>query len=133
MNQDNQRINEETRIEEETIIPSNPQSEANIHLRGKDLNITKPQLITLVLLCSNFLVSSACYSLLAPFFPLVALEKAISKTQVGIIFGVFELVLLVLSPIFGKYVNEKAFSILSIQFNICFRNRFKYLVFVSFS
>lgn len=110
MNQDNQRINGETRIEEETISQANPEPVENIHLCGKDLNITKPQLITLVLLCSNFLISSACYSLLAPFFPLVALQKEISKTQVGIIFGVFELVLLVLSPIFGKYVNDLTFG-----------------------
>jgi hypothetical protein len=101
MIQDNERINDETRIGEDARV----RNDENIHLLGKDLNITKPQLITVVLLCANFLISSACYSLLAPFFPLVAVEKQISKTQVGIIFGVFELVLLVLSPIFGKYVT----------------------------
>jgi hypothetical protein len=44
--------------------------------------------------------------LLAPFLPAEALKKGITETQIGIIFGIFELVLLVLSPIFGKYVRQ---------------------------
>jgi len=131
MNQDNHRINEETYSEGEILSPTNQQPNENINFCGKDLNITKSQLITLVLLCSNFLISSACYSLLAPFFPLVALQKEISKTQVGIIFGVFELVLLVLSPIFGKYVNESNFLTLN-PYSLFFSIRFKCLEFDSF-
>ena len=41
---------------------------------------------------------------LAPFFPAEAQKKGLTETQIGIIFGLFELVLLILSPIFGKYV-----------------------------
>lgn len=62
----------------------------NLVIFRKSLNINKSQLITIVLLSSYFFLSSAYYSLFAPFFPSEALNKKISQTQVGIIFGIFE-------------------------------------------
>jgi hypothetical protein len=81
------------------------QTYSNVSLCGKDLNLTKSQLTTTVLLSLYFFLSSAFYSLLAPFFPAESLRKGISQTQVGLIFGIFEFVILILSPVFGKYVN----------------------------
>lgn len=72
---------------------------------GKSFNITKKQLITIVLLSVSYFLSASFYSLFAPFLPSEALHKRIGQTQVGVIFGVYELVILILMPIFGKYLQ----------------------------
>ena len=74
-------------------------------LCGKKFNLTKKQFITITLLSTFYLLASSYYSLLAPFLPSEALKKNVSQTKVGIIFGIFELVIILLSPIFGKYVS----------------------------
>lgn len=71
---------------------------------GKNIRLTRPQLLTSIFLSLYFFLSSCAYSLMSPFFPSESTKKGMSQTQIGIIFGVFQLVLLVLSPIFGKYV-----------------------------
>lgn len=78
--------------------------EGNVFFCGRDLNITKSQLYIISLLCPYFFLTSSYYSLFAPFFPNEALKKGISQTQVGLIFGIFQLAFLLLAPIFGKYV-----------------------------
>ena len=84
--------------------------ETTMVICGKNLNMTKSQFITIVLLSTYYIISSSYYSLLAPFLPAEALKKGITETQIGIIFGIFELVLLVLSPIFGKYVRPSCIT-----------------------
>ena len=54
---------------------------------GKSFNITKKQLITIVLLSVSYFLSASFYSLFAPFLPSEALHKRIGQTQVGVIFG----------------------------------------------
>lgn len=71
----------------------------------KRTNLSKSQIITIVLLSFFFFLTSSYYSLLAPFLPQEAIKKGMSQTQIGIIFGVYQLILLVLSPIFGKYLD----------------------------
>lgn len=68
-------------------------------------SMTRSQFTIISLLSVYYLLSSSYYSLLAPFLPSVALHKGVSQTQVGIIFGIYQLVILILSPIFGKYLN----------------------------
>lgn len=77
-----------------------------IFICGKNTNITKPQLAAISLLAIDYLLSASYYSLLAPFLPSESLKKDLNQTQVGIIFGVFELVLIVLIPFFGKHVKQ---------------------------
>jgi hypothetical protein len=84
---------------------NNENVNTNVHLCGKDLKISKSQLYILCLLCPYFFLTSSYYSLFAPFFPVEALKKGINQTQVGIIFGIFQLAFLLLAPIFGKYVS----------------------------
>ncbi|XP_045182089.2 MFS-type transporter SLC18B1-like isoform X1 [Mercenaria mercenaria] len=50
--------------------------------------------------------ASCCFSLLAPFFPIEASYKGASQSVVGLIFGVFELVIFISSPIFGNYISK---------------------------
>lgn len=78
---------------------------SNVHLFGKDLNISRSQLYILLLLCPYFFLTSSYYSLFAPFFPNEALKKDITQTQIGLIFGVFQFAFLILAPMFGKYID----------------------------
>ena len=87
-----------------TPIRIRPSLESNISLCGWDTGATLSQLSTIVLLSVYYLLSSSYYSLFAPFLPGEALKKNVSQTQVGIIFGLFALVLIILIPLFGKYV-----------------------------
>lgn len=80
-------------------------ADQKIIILGKQFDVTRKQFTVVSLLSIFYLLSNAYYSLLAPFFPSESMKKGISQTQVGMIFGVYELVVLVLSPIFGKYVR----------------------------
>ncbi len=71
---------------------------------GNNFKITKSQLCILLLLCPYFFLTSSYYSLFSPFFPVEALKKNITQTQVGLIFGIYQFAFLILAPLFGKYV-----------------------------
>ena len=63
---------------------------------SKRTSLTRSQIITIVLLSLFFFLTSSYYSLLAPFLPQEAIKKGMSQTQIGIIFGIYQLVLLIL-------------------------------------
>ena len=77
----------------------------NLSLCGRNLTISKSQFYIIILLCPYFFLTSSYYSLFAPFFPGEALKKNITQTQVGLIFGIFQLAFLVMAPMFGKYLD----------------------------
>ena len=77
-----------------------------IILFGKQFDITRSELTAVVLLSLYFFLNWSYFSLFAPFFPVEAVKKGLNETQIGIIFGVLQLVLLFGSPLFGKYVIE---------------------------
>ncbi|KAG8225191.1 hypothetical protein J437_LFUL001318 [Ladona fulva] len=66
---------------------------------------TRRQWLTLYVLGSVHLGSAVCISLQAPFYPVEAESKGASSSIYGLVFGVFELVAFLSSPIFGKYLN----------------------------
>lgn len=84
---------------------SSVQNDQKFIMCGKDTGMTNNQMIAVVLLSLFFFLSQSFYSIFAPFYPGVAVKKEMSKTQIGLIFGVFQFTLLVLSPIFGKYLE----------------------------
>ncbi|KAK3583194.1 hypothetical protein CHS0354_025711 [Potamilus streckersoni] len=47
-----------------------------------------------------------CFSLLSPFFPTEAQKKGATQTEIGFIFGVYELVIFVSSPVFGNFIAK---------------------------
>ena len=63
---------------------------------------------------SNFLLIAAfalstcsvyiSYSMIGPFFPVVALEKGINETVSGFIFGIYGIVMLFVCPLTGRFV-----------------------------
>ncbi len=80
--------------------------EQNLVICGRNLNMTSSQLISASMLSIYFFLTWAYFSLFTPFFPGEALKKGQNRSQIGIIFGMLQLVLLVLSPFFGKYVSK---------------------------
>lgn len=73
---------------------------------------TKRQLFALACIAyGNFWVA-ACVSLQAPFFPHEAEQKGASATIYGLIFGVYELMIITTSPLFGKMVAKMPPNIL---------------------
>lgn len=89
----------------DTLMPTEMGVESPVSCCGKNIAITKSQLIAVILLSLFFFLTSSFYSIFAPFYPGVATKKGMSQSQIGIIFGIFQFVLLVLSPIFGKYLD----------------------------
>lgn len=76
---------------------------------GKKLKISsfcKQQFYILATLCFGNFCIAACVSLQAPFFPREAEEKGATPTQYGLVFGVFELTIIVASPICSKLLSH---------------------------
>ncbi|XP_015916843.1 MFS-type transporter SLC18B1 [Parasteatoda tepidariorum] len=63
----------------------------------------KKMYIIISLVYANFWMA-ASVSLQAPFFPKEAESKGATPTQYGLVFGVFELVVIIMSPIYGKLI-----------------------------
>ncbi|KFM69104.1 MFS-type transporter, partial [Stegodyphus mimosarum] len=59
--------------------------------------------IVVSLVYANFWMA-ASVSLQAPFFPREAELKGATPTQYGLVFGIFELVVIIMSPIYGKLI-----------------------------
>ncbi|CAI5456359.1 unnamed protein product [Caenorhabditis angaria] len=62
------------------------------------------EIVTLIMLCLANLCSTVAFSCIAPFYPTEANEKNLTETEIGIVFGVFEFTMFIVSPIFGKYI-----------------------------
>lgn len=79
--------------------------DVKLKLSEKKISYTYRQWMVLIALAyGNFCVAS-CVSLQAPFFPAECDKKNVTPQVYGLIFGVYELVILTFSPIFGKMVS----------------------------
>ncbi|KAL1140892.1 hypothetical protein AAG570_000820 [Ranatra chinensis] len=65
---------------------------------------TKRQWLTLIAIGGFHFSSAICISLQAPFYPQEAESKGATATEYGLVFGSFELVAFLSSPIIGKYL-----------------------------
>lgn len=66
---------------------------------------TRKQLITLVVFSVAQFCNAVCVSLQAPFYPAEAERKGATATQYGLVFGIFELTVFIVSPIYGRFLN----------------------------
>ena len=64
------------------------------------------QWMVMVTLCVTHLCNGMCVSLQAPFYPAEAEKKGASATQYGLVFGIFELTVFIVSPIVGKLLPK---------------------------
>ncbi|KAJ8673676.1 hypothetical protein QAD02_004938 [Eretmocerus hayati] len=67
---------------------------------------TKRQWLTLIVISIADFANAICVSLQAPFYPKEAAAKGASATEYGLVFGIFELVVFFISPIYGKHINR---------------------------
>lgn len=67
---------------------------------------TRQQWLTLIVFAIADFCSAVCVSLQAPFYPMMAESKGASPTQYGFVFGIFELTVFIVCPIYGTYLNK---------------------------
>jgi len=67
--------------------------------------LTKKQWLTLIAIGSVHFSGAICISLQAPFYPQEAESKGATATEYGLVFGSFEFIAFISSPILGKYMH----------------------------
>lgn len=60
----------------------------------------------LIVLCICNTTVFASVALLPPFYPALAQSKGATSTQFGFVFGIFRLTMGLISPIYGKYIEQ---------------------------
>ena len=78
---------------------------APAEVNGSTAKLSFKQCTTVAMLACANLFSTITYNCIVPFFPGEAQKKGLSTTEVGLIFGIFEFVTLIVSPLYGKYVS----------------------------
>ncbi|XP_034232690.1 MFS-type transporter SLC18B1-like isoform X2 [Thrips palmi] len=77
---------------------------SNVAMRIKR-RYTRRQWSTVMLIGTVNFAGAVCISLQAPFYPQEAEMKGSTATEYGLVFGIFELVSFLSSPLFGKYLD----------------------------
>lgn len=72
---------------------------------SRSSGFTRRQLLVLMAVAYGNFWIAACVSLQAPFFPAEAEDKGATPSQYGLVFGVYELVIVVISPLCGKLMG----------------------------
>ncbi|KAK2155600.1 hypothetical protein LSH36_236g04048 [Paralvinella palmiformis] len=117
--------------EESTVIPSSTSEHSDVespevHISGHPSDVFRfralpkvKKFIVITFSLVNFCVG-VFYSALGPFFPNEAALKHINNTTTGLIFGIFELVLFIMSPVFGNfYISSKQLTSIGAKFMYC--------------
>lgn len=81
-------------------------SNVDVVKRKKSSAYTNHQWMTIFILGLINFSEGVIISLQAPFYPAEAEKKGATATEYGLIFGIFELVVFLVSPIFGKYMTK---------------------------
>nr|CAD7574812.1 unnamed protein product [Timema californicum] len=68
--------------------------------------LTSGQWVNLFCVGSVHFACAICVSIQAPFYPKEAESKGVSATEHGLVFGIFELVSFLVSPLLGKYMDK---------------------------
>ena len=85
--------------------------------------LTKRQWITIAVFALADFCSAICVSLQAPFYPQEAEAKGASATETGLVFGIFELTVFIVSPLLGQNLSrfgaKRVFNIGILTTGIC--------------
>uniref|UniRef100_A0A1I7T8U7 MFS domain-containing protein n=1 Tax=Caenorhabditis tropicalis TaxID=1561998 RepID=A0A1I7T8U7_9PELO len=91
--------------EEESEVSDEEQAQPFLKRTIKTVSsLSSRQILTISMLSLANLCSTVAFSCIAPFYPSEAKLKNLSETQTGIVFGIFEFTMFVISPLFGKYI-----------------------------
>lgn len=105
------------RVESGVAIETNTSSPIEMSTNFREFTLKQWGIVGM-LACAN-LLSTVAFSCISPFFPGEARKKSLNTAETGIIFGIFELVMLVTSPLFGKYVSSlRTISIYNFVFQL---------------
>ncbi|TRY62520.1 hypothetical protein TCAL_12376 [Tigriopus californicus] len=69
-------------------------------------NFSRRQWLTVIVFSIVQFCQAICVSLQAPFYPQEAEKKGATPTQYGLVFGVFELTVFIVSPYIGQNINR---------------------------
>ncbi|PZC87305.1 hypothetical protein B5X24_HaOG201541 [Helicoverpa armigera] len=69
-------------------------------------DFSRRQWLTIVVISIADFCNAICVALQAPFYPQEAEKKGCTATEFGLVFGVFELVVFLVSPIYGAHLNR---------------------------
>ncbi|XP_396217.2 MFS-type transporter SLC18B1 [Apis mellifera] len=67
---------------------------------------TKRQWLTLIVISIADFANAICVSLQAPFYPQEAEKKGASPSEYGLVFGIFEFIVFIISPLYGQYLHR---------------------------
>ncbi|WKY16403.1 hypothetical protein Q1695_001226 [Nippostrongylus brasiliensis] len=81
------------------------EDESSTSAKSSFAALSSKEWVTIVMLALANLCSTVAFSCIAPFYPDEAKKKGMTESQTGIVFGIFELVMFVTAPLFGKYMN----------------------------
>nr|CDQ01013.1 Bm4394, isoform d [Brugia malayi] len=70
----------------------------------KSSSLTTKEWMTICILSIANLGSTSAYSCIAPFYSNEAKIKGLRSFEIGVVFGVFELIMFFIAPLFGKYM-----------------------------
>ena len=63
-----------------------------------------------ILILGSSLLASSAYALIAPFFPLELEDKGISDQNIGFIFSIYSLAVILFSPPVGRYIEVTGYT-----------------------
>ena len=66
---------------------------------------TKKQILTAISLSLMNVSLCISFGIISPFYPAEAAKKGATPTEVGLVFGVFQLVMFVTAPFYGTFVS----------------------------
>ncbi|CEF69096.1 MFS-type transporter SLC18B1 [Strongyloides ratti] len=89
-------------VKEDKIDDDSVSNKSQKSIKLKDLS--KKEWIIIVMLAMSNLCSTIAFSCIAPFYPLEAQQKGMDKFETGIVFGIFEFMMFITTPIMGKYM-----------------------------
>lgn len=69
-------------------------------------NFTRRQWLTLIVFSIADFCNAICVSLQAPFYPHEAEKKGATPSEYGFVFGIFELIVFLISPFYGQHLNR---------------------------
>ena len=61
------------------------------------------------------LLASSAYALIAPFFPLELEDKGVSDANIGYIFSIYSVAVIIFSPFVGRYLEVIGYSTMLIS------------------
>ena len=98
-----EEIEDEEETSQESSLSTSSSDDSSF---TKFSDLTGKQWAAVGMLAIANLCSTIAFSCIAPFYPGEAQLKGLTTSEIGVIFGAFELVMFITAPLLGKYVSH---------------------------